>query len=311
LDTNPPGSDSGSGVNMFGSGEGYRPGQQSYRIDQLAVPASRFMEEINTGMHGGSFGLLEMAARMSAVEIEWHRTWEWGTTSTMSDGTVRVNTHSLTLTMGVFRIENWAVNLSAFQNGRPAPLTDEENEKLDTRIKKLVDEKLGKKDCKDFLVRQLGQAGYDKLIATLENQGLRYSAERSTDITVEQAELFGANARQSLTILSDKKNTKDARKRQEYKDKLEQLNWSVSKLASRIGVHAILGRANGQPVVYYNSFKKITTIVHENMHISTGLGDVGLAKALGLKDEKGNYYTETYKASASISQALIDKGCTN
>jgi hypothetical protein len=70
LDTNPPGSDSGSGVNMFGSGEGYRPGQQSYRIDHLAVPASRFMEEINTGLHGGAFGLLELAARMSIPRVK-------------------------------------------------------------------------------------------------------------------------------------------------------------------------------------------------------------------------------------------------
>jgi hypothetical protein len=65
LDTNPQSGDGVSGINMFGSGEGYRPGQQSYRIDHLAVPASLFMEEINTGIYGGAFGLLEMVARMS------------------------------------------------------------------------------------------------------------------------------------------------------------------------------------------------------------------------------------------------------
>jgi hypothetical protein len=65
LDTNPPGSDSGSGINMLGSGEGYRPGRQSFRIDGQAVPAGRFMEEMNTGIYGGAFGLIELGARMS------------------------------------------------------------------------------------------------------------------------------------------------------------------------------------------------------------------------------------------------------
>jgi hypothetical protein len=189
-------------------------------------------------------------------------------------------------------------------------LTDEENEKLDTRIKKLVDEKLGKKDCKDFLVRQLGQAGYDKLIATLNNQGLRYSAERSKDITVEEADLFdNPDIRLGLTKLIA--GAKDARKRRAWQAQLDQLDWSVSKYASYIGVHAIVGRANGQPVVYYNSFNKITTIVHENLHISTGLKDVALAKALGLTDEQGKDYTDYRKASAAISQELINKSCTN
>lgn len=71
-----------------------------------------------------------------------------------------------------------------------------------------------------------------------------------------------------------------------------------------------MGIVNGNRVVFYRSFKKIATIVHENVHISTGLNDVGLAKALGLKDELGNFYTDTFKASRAISQALIDNGST-
>ncbi len=54
------------GMNMFGSGEGYRPGQNTYTIDGLSVSASQFMLEINSGRIGGMFGLMEMAARMSA-----------------------------------------------------------------------------------------------------------------------------------------------------------------------------------------------------------------------------------------------------
>ena len=106
-------------------------------------------------------------------------------------------------------------------------------------------------------------------------------------------------------------NTKDYKKRQDYKDQLEQLDWSVSRFAKHVGARAILGRLNGRTVIYYASFKKITTIVHENLHLSTGLKDVPLASALGLKDEQGKEYTDIPQASAAISQALIENGCTN
>ena len=78
LDTNPPSGDGGSGVNMFGSGEGYRPGQQSYRIDGQAVPASRFMEEMNTGLIGGMFRLIELSARMSVRNYSVRKVGENG-----------------------------------------------------------------------------------------------------------------------------------------------------------------------------------------------------------------------------------------
>ncbi len=65
--TDPPGTESsGSNVDLFGSGQGYRPGHSIYAIDGLVVPESQFLQVINSGLIGGAFGLLEIAARMSA-----------------------------------------------------------------------------------------------------------------------------------------------------------------------------------------------------------------------------------------------------
>jgi hypothetical protein len=60
------------GIDLFGSGEGYRPGHQVYRIDGQVVSASYFMETINSGAIGGAFGLLMISARMSAPRLLRH-----------------------------------------------------------------------------------------------------------------------------------------------------------------------------------------------------------------------------------------------
>ena len=65
LNTAPPPVESGSGANLFGTSEGYRPGGQIYRVDGQIVPQSEFARHIESGSVGGVFGLLEMTARMS------------------------------------------------------------------------------------------------------------------------------------------------------------------------------------------------------------------------------------------------------
>ncbi|MBK9171730.1 MAG: RHS repeat protein [Chloracidobacterium sp.] len=64
LNTEMPG-DGGSGIDLFGTGEGYRPGRNTYTINGLPATESQFMMEIESGHIGGTFGLIEMAARMS------------------------------------------------------------------------------------------------------------------------------------------------------------------------------------------------------------------------------------------------------
>ncbi len=67
LDTDlAPTESSGSNVDLFGSGQGYRPGQTIYAIDGQVVPQSTFFEAINSGAVGGALRLLETTARLSA-----------------------------------------------------------------------------------------------------------------------------------------------------------------------------------------------------------------------------------------------------
>jgi len=313
LNTQVP-SENGSGIDLFGNGEGYRPGRRTFTVNGFPIPESAFNERYGSF----AFYLLDSAARMSTYQFLGY-TLRYGNGDETFAGFDEARAISR-MEGGETLVRNWLVNDSwsvitmiiPQTGGKPAPLTDKENRELDTRIEKLINDKLPRKSCKDFLIGRLGQSGYNKLIETLRNQGLRYSALRSTDITVEEADLYNnLDVRQALIYLSDRRNTRDGRKRDEYKDMLESLDWSVSRFAKSKRVHAILGRANGEPVVYYASFKKITTILHENLHISTGLKDIPLAAALGLKDDGGNDFTDLRKASAAISKALIEKGCTN
>jgi len=106
LDTLPP--DDGGGGILIGSGEGYRPGRNTYKVDGLPVPESDFMMMLESGWIGGMFGLLEMTARMSAREV-------LGYTVTTSDGDLRVvhgfsnrsDALDFAARVGVNRVDRW------------------------------------------------------------------------------------------------------------------------------------------------------------------------------------------------------------
>jgi hypothetical protein len=69
LTTEPPPDTYGSGIDLFGSEAGYRPGQNTYRMDGIPVSQSQFMQVINSGQIGGGFGVLFAMARMSARQF--------------------------------------------------------------------------------------------------------------------------------------------------------------------------------------------------------------------------------------------------
>lgn len=63
----------GSGVLLFPSAQGYRPGRSRFMIDNLEVPESVFMEMIvNSGEIGGIFGLLEMSLRVRDYSVRFN-----------------------------------------------------------------------------------------------------------------------------------------------------------------------------------------------------------------------------------------------
>lgn len=181
--------------------------------------------------------------------------------------------------------------------GMPSPLTAKEHAKLDKNIIK-IKKKLEKEKCKDFLESH-GISRSD-LLGQLDDQSLRFSGPRSTDITVEEAGLLGENARETIEAL-DPVTEKQARD-----SSLAVLGWSVSKWFKNNGglngtVRAAVGTGRR---VFYRSFG-MTTTLHENLHVSTKLKDIPLADKLGLR-----HSGTTESASEAISKALKARGCS-
>lgn len=129
----------------------------------------------------------------------------------------------------------------------------------------------------------------------------RFSGPRSKDITVEQSGLEGPNIRQNLEKLPPSQ-ARDA--------ELALLDKSVSfwfdnRYGKNSTIHAAVATGASNPAtVYYRDFG-VTTTLHENLHISTGLNDVDLADKLGLK-----HNGTTPSASEAISQGLKDNSCS-
>ncbi|MEZ5306562.1 MAG: hypothetical protein R2684_05375 [Pyrinomonadaceae bacterium] len=191
-----------------------------------------------------------------------------------------------------------------------APLNEEENKELDKRVNTLVDEKLKNDSCQKWLIERLGKDGYDKLIETLKDKGVRFSGKRST-ISVEDSGIYGATGRADLEQLRDAAPAGPARDM--YQNQINELSEPLNQYLTKPGrkhIRAIISRTT--KAVYYMSFRRITTVLHENMHLSTGLDDPSLAEKLGITPEE--IADENYgngEASTAISKKLIEKKCSD
>jgi YD repeat-containing protein len=119
LNGEPPPDTYGSGIDLFGSEAGYRPGQNTYRMDGLPISQSQFMLEINSGRIGGAFGVLFASARLSAHPQEigrWRRTVSWNETSGGDTGefssATQTTRRSISFEMGIVYDNSWSVSLS-------------------------------------------------------------------------------------------------------------------------------------------------------------------------------------------------------
>ena len=184
------------------------------------------------------------------------------------------------------------------EGGGGAPLNDKEKKKLDKKIKK-INKKLDKDKCRKFL-ETLGSDAISRLRAQLNDKSNLFSAKRSTDITVEQAGILKGDDGNFLT----REGVENMPAGQARNATLAVLKWSVSKWfkeAHSGKVRAAVGRGGS---VFFKKFGS-TTILHENLHRSTGLGDVALANKLGLKNNG-----TIPSASQAISKALKENGCS-
>ena len=162
LNSEPPPDTYGSGIDLFGSEEGYRPGQNTYRIDGLPISQSQFMQVINSGQIGGAFGVLFAMARLSArpprlqslqVGNRYFAPTERGANQAITQA-IESNTFSITRNWAVDN--SWSVSLSLItQDDKELwASTASDRKKISlfdrTYLKKKISAILTK-DCTDFI----------------------------------------------------------------------------------------------------------------------------------------------------------------
>jgi hypothetical protein len=177
------------------------------------------------------------------------------------------------------------------RGGTPAPLTPKENKKLQKAIDK-VKKNLDKKKCRDFLESK--GISLDDLRTTLDTHG-RYSGERSTGITIEQAGVLDPAevelAKTAPPSASLTKFKKDA-------------DTTVGRyFADRPTLSALAARWSTPQSVYYRTLDQENAL-HESLHLLTGKNDKNLAQPL-----TENTYTDKNAAVGAINTALRDNKC--
>ncbi len=190
------------------------------------------------------------------------------------------------------------------QTGVPAPLNEKERKKLEENRRKLK-ENIQKQKCKDFLENYLGAKILTDIASTLDSHQA-FSGPRSTDLTVVEAGILSANevARMNQIIQAGGPAARSA----QY-----EMNRSVAQFFSDNNgqhgrkVEAAVGNYNGNPnTAFYRGFEGVK-ILHEALHIATGLGDDDLAKKLGI--DITPFGGDSQLASQAITKKLKENGC--
>lgn len=82
------------------------------------------------------------------------------------------------------------------------------------------------------------------------------------------------------------------------------LGWSVSEWFEKTYGGRVQAAVGSGGRIFYKNFGS-TTVLHENLHVLTGMNDVDLANKLGL-----THNGTTESASQAISAALKANGCS-
>ena len=185
------------------------------------------------------------------------------------------------------------------QASAPAPLNDRERRRFDNAVNMINTRILRRDRCRQFLEdHNINPAD---VTATL-NSHQAYSGPRSTNISVRDAGLWSPEQIQRIESLPPG-GARDAG--------LYEMNRSVSQyFRDNNGRHgrttqaAVAAYSSNPNSAYYRNFSPVT-MLHESLHIVTGLGDTDLAVRLGL-----NPTGESERNSAAITRALRENGCS-
>jgi hypothetical protein len=209
--------------------------------------------------------------------------WTFGPVPTAYSGTAEMT----------FDVVSLATSFQTQQSQNPVGLNLKQQQKYDKVVGKLVNENLGselKVKCASLLA--LTGFSINQIIGAIHAQQA-YSGPDSTNISMLNAGLLPpvdptlpSRALSAATF---------------------EVNETVSqyfKNDSRVKAMTATFGGNPNVVFFRSSGITSTTILHEALHSITGLGDIDLAAKLGL----GNLTHDA--ASAAISKALKDNGCT-
>jgi YD repeat-containing protein len=203
-------------------------------------------------------------------------------------------------------------NLSHSSDGRsgsriqgptgPAPLTDEEKQKFDGNVDK-IDKKIRNGRCKEFLESIFGSQIADGITQTFRTQQA-FSGPRSTGISVLESGIYSPESLAEMFFNGVRDPGFAGRVVALLNKSVAQ--WFADNKGSRT-VGAVTVDYYGNPnTVFYRSFDA-QKMLHEALHIVTGLGDDELAAALGVDISK--FQGDSELSSASINQKLKEAGC--
>ncbi len=316
LNSEPPNESNGSGIDLFGSAEGFHGGQNTYRMDGMPVSQSQFMLEVNSGRVGGAFGLLFASARMSMGNYlgstygyrdrsgrEW-RNLDRDTAFTFqreSHGQVNVNNYYSVTAATDFTWSIVASLVPLAQQQNQAQVKGEKVALSGDRLKKynekrdIIKNKLQKsKKCRDFLI----SIGIDpELALQTVNEQSAFDGEKST---LSRIDAGVVNPEVDLT-------TQQGRDYAYKPINLSFTNSTGPKIQAWTSFYSSNERIfqiapEGRNEVYYRGSGINTgNILHEALHSLTGLGDEQLAGKIGVSVTKDD--------TQAISNKLKDMDC--
>jgi hypothetical protein len=191
------------------------------------------------------------------------------------------------------------------EDNGPAPLNDRERKKFNAKVAK-INRRIRQAPCQDFLVSHLGDSIIEQISEKLaEHQA--FSGPRSTGLKAFDAGLYGSYWIVKIRTLADSPDTPVAQAARYTIDRSVAELFRDSHGGNGRSMEAAVANYNGNSnTAFYRSMSSVG-VLHEMLHVATGLGDNDLAVKLGIDITpfKGDYEL----ASDAITQALKDNGC--
>ena len=199
----------------------------------------------------------------------------------------------------------WEIGVRTEPDGGPAPLNEKEARRFKKKVAK-INRRIREKPCQDFLTAHLGDSIIEDISEKLaEHQA--FSGPRSSGIKAFDAGLYGNFWIVKIRSLADSPDSPVAQAARYTRDRSVSELFRDSHGGNGRSMEAAVANYNGNPnTAFYRSMSSVG-VLHEMLHVATGLGDKDLAVKLGIDitSFKGDYEL----ASDAITEALKHNHC--